>query len=132
MVKIFVLSWNLVPDFWIGKIRWWCSLFCFRTFFGSFIQEICWSFDVNWLISQQFTRRNLNPVAFLVLPYKTGLHDFVSSFNFKPLVAPLFIQLFCNNNFTFSALLFFWNKQTSNFYTLNIWIDIVRIVTLQK
>ena len=39
-------------------------------FFANFIQKICWHFDVTWLIPQRFTRRDLKPVAFLVLPYK--------------------------------------------------------------
>ena len=131
--KIFILIWNLVRGlFRICKIRWWCSLFCFISFFTSFIQDICWYFDVTWLMSQQFTRRNLSPVAFLVLPYQAVLHPFFSFFYFKPLVTPLFIQLFCNNNFTFCILLFFWNKQTSNFHTLNMWTNIARIVTLRR
>ena len=49
--------------------------FCLRPFFASFIQEICWHFDVTYSISKQFTRRDLKPVAFLVLQYKAVLHE---------------------------------------------------------
>ena len=56
---------------------------------------------VTSLISQQFTRRDLKPVAFLVLPYKAVLHTVFSFFYFKPLATPLFIQLSCNNIFKF-------------------------------
>ena len=56
---------------------------------------------VTSLISQQFTRRDLKPVAFLVLPYKAVLHTVFSFFYFKPLATPLFIQLSCSNIFTF-------------------------------
>ena len=50
---------------------------------------------------------------------------------FKPLVTPLFMQLFWNNVFTFMFCFSFETKQTSNFHTLNIWTDIVRIVAVQ-
>ena len=51
----------------ICKVLWWCSLFLFYTFFASFVQKSIWHFDVTWSISQQFSRRDLKPVAFLVL-----------------------------------------------------------------
>ena len=70
-------------------------VFTFTPFSTSLISEICWHFDVTWLISQQFTRRDLKPVAFLVLPYKPVLHAFFSFCSFKPLVTTLFKQLFC-------------------------------------
>ena len=35
-------------------------------FFASFVQKSIWHFDVTWLISQQFSRRDLKPVTFLV------------------------------------------------------------------
>ena len=101
---------------------------------ASFIQEICWHFDAIQLISQQHTRRDLKPVTLLVLPNKVVFHAFFPSFisSYWFLVTPLFIQLFCNNIFTFFVLCFFLNKQASNFHTLIIWTDIVRIVTVQK
>ena len=44
-------------------------------------------------------RLTITPVSLLsfLLPYKYVLHAFFSFFYFKPLVAPLFIQLFCDN-----------------------------------
>ena len=62
---------------------------CFRPVFSSFIQEICWYFDVTWLIFQQFTDRDLKPVPFLFFMF--------FFFYFKPLFAPLFIKLFYTN-----------------------------------
>ena len=34
-------------------------------------------------VGQEFTRKDLKPVAFLVLPYKTVLHSFVLCFFFS-------------------------------------------------
>ena len=39
----------------------------FRFIFESFAQKSIWYFDVTWLISQQLSRRDFKPVAFLVL-----------------------------------------------------------------
>ena len=39
---------------------------CLRPFSASFVQKIHWHFDITWLISQQFTGRDLEPVDFLV------------------------------------------------------------------
>ena len=61
------LTWNLGTRlFQIHKIRWWCSMFCFRLFCKFFSKKIIWFFHVNWLI-YQLTRRDLKPVAFLCL-----------------------------------------------------------------
>ena len=86
--------------------------FCFRSFFASFIQKICRHFNAAWLISRQFTRRDLKPVAFLVLPYKAVLHAF-------------FFLLFQAIGYTiiYTILL------QQHFHTFNIWADIVSIVT---
>ena len=35
-------------------------------------------------------------------------------FHFKPFIRPLFIQLFCNNIFTFSVLFFFFETNLTN------------------
>ena len=59
------------------------------------------------------------------LPYRAVLHAFFHSY-FKPWVTLLVIQLFCNNIFWFSHLLFFWNKLNKQILT-----DIVIIVTVQ-
>ena len=73
--KVLILSWNLVPELLgICKVWWWCSFFCFELLSASFIREICWHFDVIWLISQQFTPRDMKPMAFLVLSCKAVLH----------------------------------------------------------
>ena len=131
--EIFILSWNLMPGLLrICKIWWWYLLFFVLDLFCKFYQEIYWHFDVAWLISQQFTRRDLKPVAFLVLPYKAVVHAFFSFFYLTPLVIALFIKLFFSNISTFSVLFFFLNRQTSNFHTLNIWTDSTRTVTVQK
>ena len=117
--KVLILSWNLVPELLgICKVWWWCSFFCFELLSASFIREICWHFDVIWLISQQFTPRDMKPMAFLVLSCKAVLHAFIYFFYFKPLVTPLFIHLF-------SVLFFFWSKQPSHFHTLNIYRQVL-------
>ena len=52
--------------------------------------------------------QRLEASGFPVLPYKAVLHSlFFFFFYFKSFVKPLFIQLFCNNIFTFSVLFFF-------------------------
>ena len=50
----------------IWKIRRWCSFFCFRAFSQVSSKKSIWIFDVNWLISQKFIRKDLKSVAFLV------------------------------------------------------------------
>ena len=137
--KVLILSWNLVPELLgICKVWWWCSFFCFELLSASFLREICWHFDVIWLISQQFTLRDMKPMAFLVLSCKAVLHTETWSqwlflfyhvklfytllfifFYFKPLVTPLFIHLF-------SVLFFFWSKRPSHFHTLNIYRQVLR------
>ena len=84
-IKIASLSWNLalrlIP---VCRIWWWRSFFLFSTgsilfskfktkksklfeiFFSSFRLEIPFLGQFTWLIYQQFTCRNLRPVAFLV------------------------------------------------------------------
>ena len=69
--KIVNFSWNLVPKLIrICAIQWWCSLFLFEAFLcKSFPKKSIWHFDVTWLSSQTFTRRDVysqKPVAFLV------------------------------------------------------------------
>ena len=105
--KILILSWNLVHGLF-RKCKNSMVVFTFSVSDLSlqvFFQKICWHFDVNWLISQYFIRRDLKAMVFLVLPCKTVLHAFFF-FYIKPLVTPLLIQLFCNKVFTFSVLLF--------------------------
>ena len=59
--KIISLSWNLLPRlFQICKSRLWSSLFLFYKFFANLSKN-------SWLICQQFTRRDLKPVAFLLI-----------------------------------------------------------------
>ena len=83
-LKIFILSWNLVPGlFQYVKFYDDVPFFLFSTLFASFIQKICWHFDGIWLNSQQFTRRDLKPVAFLVLPCKAVLHVLFFFFLFQ-------------------------------------------------
>ena len=137
-VKTFILSWNLVPGlFQYVKFYDDVPFFLFSTLFASFIQKICWHFNGIPLNSQQFTRRDLKHVAFLVLPCKAILHVLFFFFlfqAFKPLVTTLFIQLFCNSIFTFSILFFFffWNRQTFNFQTFSVLISTVRIVRVHN
>ena len=46
---------------------------------------------------QQFTQKDLKPVAFLVSLYEALLYVFISFFHFKPLVIPLFIKYFAQH-----------------------------------
>ena len=86
--------------------------FCFRPFFASFIEEICWHFDVTGLTSQQFTRRDLKAVAFLVLPYKAVLHAFFFSFILFQQTILIFWNKFSpKKNVFFSFFYFNFNKQ---------------------
>ena len=63
-LKIFSLSSNVLTSMLD------VHFFCYRPFFASFFSNISmWHFDVTWLISQQFTRRDLKPVASLVVMF---------------------------------------------------------------
>ena len=66
-------SWNLVPwAFPVDKIWWRCSLFSFRLFLQLY-KKIIWHIHFNWLISQEFTRRDLKPVAFLDASWNSSI-----------------------------------------------------------
>ena len=53
--------------FWICKM-WCCVHFsCFRSFLQVLSKKFIWHIHITRLISQQFTGRDLNPVAFLVV-----------------------------------------------------------------
>ena len=51
-IKIVSLSWNLISRLYqICKIRFWCSLFWFRTFLQVLSEKLIWHFDGTWLTS---------------------------------------------------------------------------------
>ena len=101
------LSWNLVFRlFEIDKSWWRCSFFvCVRQYFSSFFQKIIWHVHVNWLISHQFTCRDLKPVAFLVtykLDWKKRIISDYFSFFFQGFLWKLFfILIYCKFSFDF-------------------------------
>ena len=64
VLECFYLKSRLI---WTCKILYWCSFFLVKTFFYKFCPKINLAFDVAWLISPYFSRRDLKPVAFLVL-----------------------------------------------------------------
>ena len=120
--KIVCLKWNLTPrPSRICQIQRWYSPFYFRReilFLGNFDQKfdrfrpeihflenllpkfkidcLNWkaTFDVTWLISQQFTRRDFNPVAFLVLikSWKISKPVIIISGIWFPILISLFIS----------------------------------------
>ena len=96
--KIFSLSWNLESRLVrICTIQWLCLLFLLQTLFASFMQKICWHFDVTWLISQKLNLLETES-QWLFLFYQIRLFCMLFSFfYFEPLVAPLFMQLFFSN-----------------------------------
>ena len=87
------LSWNLVFRlFEIDKSWWRCSFFvCVRQYFASFSKKIIWLVHVNWLISHQFTCRDLKPVAFLVTYKLDWKKRIISDYYY------FFFRVFCEN-----------------------------------
>ena len=67
IIKIVSLSWYSASRLiWISRIQWSCSLFPFTTY--KFCPNNPFNiFNVTSLISLQFTRKDLKPVAFLVV-----------------------------------------------------------------
>ena len=101
--KIFILIWNLLPGLSrTCKIWWWCSLFLFYTIFYKFYSKNllafwCYLIDLSAVYSQRLETSDL--FCFII---KTCFTSFFSFFYFKPMVTPLFIQLFCNNMYVSS------------------------------
>ena len=70
--KINTLCWskNLEPGIIpMSKIRWSCSIFCFRPYFGCLPKKTIWHFHVTWLISQHVTQRDSKSVVFLFVTF---------------------------------------------------------------
>ena len=99
--------------------------FYFWTFLQVLFKKLIWHFDVTWLISQQFTCRDIKPVAFLV-PSKFKCYSKHSSANFNNVryifVCIQFVAIdWCNSCFT---AMFFANLSLKVLHSLPIPLNI--------
>ena len=102
--------------------------FYFWTFLQVLFKKLIWHFDVTWLISQQFTCRDIKPVAFLV-PSKFKCYSKHSSANFNNVryifVCIQFVAIdWCNSRI---SAMFFANLSLKVLHSLPIPLNIENI-----
>ena len=92
--KIVSLSWKLVTRLFRNvKFDGDLHLFYFRPFFQVLLKKFIWHFGVTRLISRQFTRRGVKPMAFLVSIKRWKISSQQPLFRF-----PWLSDLVCNSN----------------------------------